>query len=267
MTLAAIALLPSAALGEPVPCRVSATVPARAFVGEQIVLRIRILRRPDVSAAVWLSGPAFPGFRSDPLPGSSGEARVHEQGAAYLVFEERHALFAVRAGLLRIPVARLQCTLHTLPGRPATAFVATLAPAAVDAVALPAEGRPEGFSGLVGDIGIEVVVEPRTLTLGQSLHAEMSIEGEADLRDVPPPFGGAREISGAEIFAARPKLIVDPGDRLRLRRSFALDLVPRSTGVFVLPAIRVPFFDPRRRRYAIAASLPVEIRVDPPGGG
>jgi len=268
-SVASVTLLTFAltARGEPAPCVVSATAPEQAFVGEQIVLRLRTLRRPDVSAATWIEGPAFPGFRSDPLQAISGETRVHEQGATYLVFEERRALFAIRAGRLEIPAARLRCVLHTLPGQAPRDFVATLAPRGVEARMPPAQGRPEGWSGLVGSVRITVRAEPRSIVLGQSLRVEVSLEGEADLRDAPLPFGGAREIGGAEVFAARPMLRLDPGERLRLQRLHSLELVPHQAGILTLPEIRIPFFDPRSRHYKVAVSAPVEIRVDPAEDG
>ena len=122
---AALVAWPGAASGaDPAPpCLVSSDAPARAYVGEQIVLEVRVLRRPDVSSATWLDGAGFPGFRADSLPGLSGETRVRAHGAAYLVFVERHALFPVRAGRLTLPAARLQCALHALPGSPPRAFV------------------------------------------------------------------------------------------------------------------------------------------------
>ena len=261
----ALVLGGSPAAADPPPCLVSGTVPARAFVGEQIVRQIRILRRPDVSSANWIAGPAFPGFRADPLPGLSSETRVHEQGAVYLVFQERVALFPVRAGTLAF-WPRLRYGLRTLPGDRRTLPSSITLAATVVAVTPPVAGRPAAWSGLVGEVRVGMTAEPRTLTLGQSLHAEVSIEGEADVRDAPSPFDGAREIGGAEIFAARPKLVVDPGERLALRRSFSLELVPRSAGLLTLPPVRIPFFDPRSGRYGVAASAPVEIRVDPPAG-
>ena len=255
------------ARSEPAPCIVSVTFPARAFVGEQVVLRRRILRRPEVSAANWVDGPSFPGFRSDPLPGLSGETRAQEQGAAYLVFEERHALFPVRAGRLEIPAARLQCTLHRLPGQPPLAYYAASTPGVIEVVSPPVDGRPEGYAGLVGEVRVTLTAEPQDLTLGGSLHVTVSLEGDADLRDAAPPFGGAKILGGAEVFAARPKLLVDPGERLRLRRSYGLELVPRQTGTFEVPAVRVPFFDPRTRRYGVAESKAIRVRVNPAPDG
>jgi hypothetical protein len=259
-------MLPTDAASEPAPCIVSATFPPRAFVGEQIVLRRRILRRPEVSSASWIDGSSFPGFRSDPLPGLSGETRAEEQGAAYLVFEERHALFPVRAGRLTIPAARLQCTLHTLPSQSPRAYHATTTPGVVEVIAPPVEGRPEDYAGLVGEVRVAVSAAPQSMALGSSLHVLVSLEGDADLRDARPPFGGGRTLGGAELFAARPKLVVDPGERLRLRRSYSLELVPRQAGIFEVPAVRVPFFDPRTRRYGVAESESIRIRVNPASG-
>lgn len=259
--------LAARAAAEAPPCRVSSSAPARAFVGEQIVLEIRVLRRPDVSSATWIDGSRFPGFRSDPLPGLAGETRVREDGAAYLVFAERHALFAVRAGRQELPAARLQCVIHSLPGAPPRAYVAALAPRSIDVVDVPAADRPPGYTGLVGRVELAVEAAPRELTLGETLHLTVSYAGDADLRSLPPPFGGAGTLGAAELFPARPKLQVDPGARLRLRRTFAFDVVPRESGTLRIPAVTASFFDPARLRFGEARTLPLEIRVKPPGGG
>lgn len=262
LTLALAAALPAAAQRGPA-CLLSAELPRRAWVGEQLVFRVEILRRPAVSSATWLRAPSFPSFRSDALPGRSGTGRIRKRGIPYLVFEERHAIFPVRSGLLTLPSARLQCTLHAAPGDTAVAVEATLPARRIQVDPPPSDGRPEDWSGLVGRVEAQIWARPDRVRLGDSLHVEVSLQGDADLRSAEDPFGGAREIDGLELFPQEPRLRLDPGEKLRLRRSFGYAVVPRRPGTRVLPAVRVPYFDPGTGRYAVAETRPVPIQVEP----
>lgn len=248
------------------PCLVSVEAPETALVGEQIVLRVRTLRRPDVGSATWTRGLVFHGFRADPLPGRSGDARVREGDATYLVFEERHALFPVRAGVLALPTASLECALHTLPGETPRSVSVSLPARSVRVASLPEAGAPPSARALVGSVAIRVESSAETVPVGESVHLVVSVEGDADLRDATPPFAAPEAIPGAELFARRPRLEVDPGDRLRLRRTFAYDVVPRTAGVLRIPPVRIPTFDPATRRYGEASSEALEIRVTPAPG-
>ena len=230
------------------PCVAEARLSAAtAVVGQQLVYGVRVLRRPDVSSADWLVPPSFPSFRAEWLPGRPGDTRLWRDGTPYLVYEERHALFPVRAGRLALPGARLLCELHGFAGEERRGVEVELAGAVVDVTEPPQAGRPASFAGLVGQLRVRRELEPPSIRLGESLRVRVVREGAANLWDAPdPPLAGLEE---ADVFARPPELALDAAAVLHVRRIFVLDVVPRRTGHLELPGFEVASFDPVENRY------------------
>jgi hypothetical protein len=122
-------------------------------------------------------------------------------------------------------------------------------------------GRPEDWSGLVGAFVLDAAAQPRRLALGESARLEVTLRGDANLWDARDPLPAGLE--GVEVFPQRPKLELEPGVQLSVRRRFVYDLVPRREGRIVIPALRVTRFDPVERRYASETSPALELEVGP----
>src|SRR5690606_9231531 len=52
---------------------------------------------------------------------------------------------------------------------------------------LPEEGRPAGFSGLIGTYTIRASATPTSVRVGDPIRFELTVEGPGDLRRVPTP--------------------------------------------------------------------------------
>jgi hypothetical protein len=238
-------------------CRVEVAVePGRAYVGEQVLHRVRVLRREGVREVRWLRAPSFPSLRAEWLPGRTADPRIHGIGDALLVSEDRRALFAVRAGTLEIPPAMLGCRLATgveqevpVPG------------AALVAIPLPAEGRPAEFGGVVGPVEVRAHLSARRLRLGETLRLAVVVAGEANVWAAAAPLDPAQP--DVDVYPRPDDLQFEAGERLRARRTFVWELVPRRTGSLSLPAPRVPWFDPATGGYAVAEGPPLSIEVRP----
>jgi hypothetical protein len=255
--LLAVLGLPVPAGGEEaLPCRAEASVePTRAVVGQQVLYQLHILTHHRVVAVEWVSPPSFPGFRAEPLPG-----RPQAGGGR----EEQRALFPERAGVLLIRVGGVRCRL-----REGREVVAPVPDVALHVDPLPARGRPPGFSGLVGPLLLAGRVTPRQVALGGSVRVELELRGSGNLWDAPDPLADVSLPGGAELFRERPALALEPGPELFVRREFHYDVVPRRPGVLSLPPVRVDYFDPGTRRYAVALVEGVDVAVTPrpPGAG
>src|SRR4030095_13535060 len=83
--------------------------PRTAFVGQQVVYRLCILRKSEVTSVRFADELAFPSFRVEWLAGQKPDRKSDDVGEHALVVEERRALFPARAGALAIPAARLEC--------------------------------------------------------------------------------------------------------------------------------------------------------------
>jgi hypothetical protein len=260
--MAALPLAAPGARGDPAAaapvCLARAqVVPPGGFPGQQLVWRLEILRRPFTTGVEWLEQPSFPGFRAEWLPGQP-ELGVTLDGVDYLARVEERALFPERAGELVIAGTRLRCAVAG--GPPVDASPSAVR---VRVSELPEAGRPEGFSGLVGALAVEIAARPSRLALGASTRLEVALRGDANLWDARDPLTGAPGLDGVELFPARPRLELEPGVQLAVRRTFAYDAVPQREGRLVIPGLRVPYFDPEQRRYQIATSPELAIEVGP----
>ncbi len=257
MALALSLAVAGPSLADAPPCRVSlALEPREAFVDQQVLHRLRIEARPEVRHIEWLVPPAFAGLRSERLAGSVEAGRVTHAGVEYRVREERTALFPERSGSFELSEASLRCS---------AAFEVLdvwIPPARLLVRPLPEAGRPADFAGLVGRVELIRQVEPRAGTVGRSLRVTVRLRGEGNLWDAADPYA-SDAFAGAEVFPLGAEQDLERGDRLRVGRLFRYDLVPVETGPLELPALRVPWFDPERRIYAVASEPALRVRVAP----
>jgi hypothetical protein len=260
--LAALALGGAAAARGAAPprCAVAAALePERAFVGQQVHYRLRILRRRDVVSLEWETPLSFPTFRAEWLPGVAADDRVEREGETYLVFVERRALFPAHPGRLTVPGASLRCS--SADGEE----LAAIPPLALEVDPLPEAGRPPDFGGLVGPVEVSASVAPERLALGSSLRLSVVIQGASNVWSAGSPRGVLERLPGVEVFERPAEMARDTGRTLVLRRYLAFDLVPHAAGALRLPDVRLPYFDPVARRYAEArAFVPAVEVVDVP---
>jgi hypothetical protein len=241
------------------PCVAQASVePESAVVGQQVLYRLSILTLESVSSVEWVEPPTFSGFRSERLPGRPQGGDTVSDGVSYHVREEHRALFAEAPGSRTIAPSGLRC--HVASGD--RAFATPVPPVTLSVRPLPAEGRPESFSGLVGPLVVRTVVEPRRVHLGESVRLAVMITGAGNLWDTPDPLAG-HAFDSAEVFARRPSLVLDPGTVLAVRQHFAYDIVPRVAGSLRLPPIRLEYFDPESGRYRTAETPETTVEVLP----
>jgi hypothetical protein len=239
------------------PCLASVTLdPGSAVIGQQVLYRLRVLSRDEVAAVEWVEPLAFPGFRAERLAGPPQPARVERGDASYRVHEEHRALFPERSGTFALRGAGLRCRVG---GESNRFFLAPVPVATLTVFAPPEAGRPPGFAGLVGPLAMHAVVEPRAVTLGESVRLAVMLRGSGNLWDAPDPLALAG--ADAELFRHRPVRRLEPGSRLLVRVHFVYDLVPRRAGTLLVPSIEVPYFDAETRRYEVASAPAVAVTV------
>jgi hypothetical protein len=237
------------------PCLVEVSLePERAIVGQQVLYRARVWMGEAVDAIEWSVPVAFPHVRTEMLPGDPRPGRAVRAGIAYSPRDELRALFAERSGSLRLAAPDLLC-------RSAGSAVAVSVPEVVLEVADLPPGAPEGFAGLVGPVVIHQTVTPRELRLGESVRVALMLRGAGNLWALAPPY--AEPVAGAELFGQRPRLVLERGRELGVRRHFVYDLVPREPGPLRLPELAIPYFDPQAGRYAVARAPAVTVAVGP----
>lgn len=227
----------------------------QVVVHEQVIVELRVTH-PHGFQPRW-EEPPFEGFWTERLRASG--APVDGRGRRMTVF--RRALFPSRAGTLAIPPSRVFLREGSGDETPHAVAGAQLR---VDD--LPAEGRPADFSGVVGQVQIQVKLESNEVELGRALPVEINVFGPANVWDAPLPALDDLGSDELELFPARPRIVKsEHRGTLRSRRVLEVDLVPKSTGVYELPVFELAYYDPSLGQYARARSEPLRFRTVPPG--
>ncbi len=249
--------------GTPPLCEASVSLdPERAHPGQQVLYRLRLLVRDDVSDAAWEEPPTFPGLRAERLAPEPLTGPLTRSGAVYQVRDDARALFADRPGSVRVPPARILCRARGPDGEVAERLAT---PAArLEVVALPEAGRPAAFHGLVGPLSLRRLVTPESVQIGQSVRLAVTLQGAGNLWDAPMPELSGEALGGAEVFRRPADVELDRGTRLLVRRRFVFDLVPRRQGLLQIPALAFAYYDPVAGGYAEASAAPVVVTVGPP---
>jgi hypothetical protein len=265
---AAVALLalPGLAHRDTSACRVTAqALPNVAVVGQQILYRVRIVRRQDVDKVDWERGLSFPDFRAEWLPGHAEDTQMHYRGMTFVAREEDRALFATHAGVFEIPEASLRCTVRGRGPDPARSEIVRVPAVGVRVVEPPTQGRPNDFAGAVGPLWVQTSVGAQELHLGESLSVSILVRGAGNLWDLPSPLHD--DDFDGEVFWRPAETELEAGEQLYLRRYFRFDLVPHEVGPLRIPAVRLPYYDHRVGHYAVAEAQAVTVDVVPRARG
>jgi hypothetical protein len=125
---------------------------------------------------------------------------------------------------------------------------------------LPAEGRPPGFAGHVGEYRITASAEPAEVNIGDPITLSVTLEGPEYLDRIElPPLQGQADL-------ARDFKIPDERADGRVegrRKIFTQTIRARSEDVTEVPPIRLSYFDTKEERYRTAATDPIPIEVNP----
>lgn len=113
--------------------------------------------------------------------------------------------------------------------------------------ALPAEGRPEGFHGAVGNFEVNAEVSTRRVAVGDPLTLRSAVRGTGNFDRVTAPTLDAPE--GWKSYAADGNFEAADGVGLVGEKIFEQVIVPIDDGVDAVPPVVFSFFDPDREEY------------------
>ena len=260
------ALLPQAQLS---------TAKTEMWEGEEVPITVSVL----MHRAVQLSNQPFPVIKSDGIAVSRFDrnARIDQtevNGQLWNTWQMPSAIVAMRSGDITLGPAevKLEAQLPSTGAQrdPFGGFSMVRRTLKIKSNALPikvkplpAEGKPEGFSGVVGHFAISARTDtaangPIPVQLGDPVGFEILVTGMGNFDAIAAPA-----LEKAEgLRAYKPKLSlenrglgIDPGQKAFTQIIFA-DKPGPVTAVFALP-----YFDPTSGTYAVAKSQPIEFMV------
>ncbi len=116
----------------------------------------------------------------------------------------------------------------------------------------PENGKPEDFSGAVGDFDLSVEVLPEEVKQGDPVTVRMVVSGNGNFNTVTSP-----RLKYEEDFKVYDPQVTQQGNR----KVFEQILIPLSDSIREIPAVSFSFFDPGKERYRTLSKSPILIAV------
>ena len=270
---------PRTSTGEPAPYYGEMVIGKRtAYVGELIPVELRYYFRADCQFDN-LQRPTFggDGFTAAPL---SEPERVEQyiDDIPYNIVTFRSAITPAKTGDIEIPPALMQGRMiaaggptgldpffdqffqnFPMPGfgRAENVEVPTDA-RTLDVQPLPKEGRPENFSGAVGQFTMKATADPKTVGAGEPVTLSVAVEGRGNFDAMTPP-----ELTGTDGWRTyAPKESFDNNDAMGFggsgTKSFEFSLVAREDRA-ATPGAEFSYFDPLKKKYVTLKTEPVAV--------
>jgi hypothetical protein len=238
------------------------------YVEEQVLYILKLYRRVNVDN-LSLSLPQVEHLIFKQL-GKPREYQATIAGESYKVLEIRYSLSAPKQGQYVIGPSKMNMTVRGRQsqslfddffkdpffqspfstfssGRPLT--VATN-PIELNVLALPEAGKPDDYSGLVGDFRMESSLQPTRLMVGESATLTVQISGKGNINRIPDI--DLPELPFARTYGDQPLLETEPDDQgIGGKKTMKWALVPLNAGQFEIPVLKLSFFNPDTEKYAV----------------
>jgi hypothetical protein len=243
------------------------------FVGQQVdliaaawvprELRERMRRPPSLTLVtpegVW----AYPAATS---PGVAMSRQVSRGGRWLDLFVAHQVVFPLAPGRLILPPASLEYAL------PVTfsffsreeRYALRSDSIAIQVLPLPPSAANPGNNVVGQGLTLDRRVDPAATRVGEPVDASVTISGVGNVALWPPPEPAIRWPPGFRVYPAQTEVRVTPeAGRIAGSKTYHFLAVPDSSGNFVLPEVRYPYFDAAHGRYEVARAAPRALVVAP----
>ena len=251
------------------------TIPDKttAYVGEPITLTYEILTQVQVTGLGMDKTPAYTGFwtESIELPREPQGRMVETDGKRYQAFPLRKdLLFAADSGDKTIEDAsfRIQAVAGGRDffglGRPQE-LIRKTSPITLHILPLPVEGRPNGYTGAVGEFTVAAVTDKVETEEGEAFALRFTVKGHGNLKTLSAPV--LPTLPDCKVYDPKveEKVSVQNGE-LSGSKTWEWIVVPQSRQLLKIPVITYPAFDPRKKAYAVLSAPSLSVFVKPGKG-
>ncbi len=238
-----------------------------AYVGEQVTVSFYLYTRGQIRDLDTLKYPSLKGFWKEDIEIATHLNFQNEvvNGLPYKkALLASFALFPIKEGVTTIDEYKAKCSvIPTLDAfgafglGKAYTFTKSSVPVKIKVKPLPLEGKPEDFSGAVGEYQVTSRVEDRNIVEGQPFTLRLRFEGRGNAKMIElPPFTPPEWLE-----------LYDTQNEARFYRTgtsykeFQILLIPRREGEFTIPSMSVSMFDPSAKVYVKKETEPLVIRV------
>jgi hypothetical protein len=125
-------------------------------------------------------------------------------------------------------------------------------------LSLPVEGKPESFSGAIGDFHLGVTASPLEVTLGDPITLTMTVSGHGNFDRVQAPK--LRMEKGWKTYTPSSEFLKDGGPG-QGKKVFEQALVAKDPALRKIPAVDFSYFDPAAATYKTLTASPIPLQI------
>lgn len=219
------------------------------------------------------------------FPQQSDQTMTTIDGVGYYVLTFRSTLSSLRTGELKVGPATMEILVDVPienagrpgnfpPGFPPGFFNVPTEPrkltvksqaVTLKVLALPAEGRPENFSGAVGEFIITANATPTTLTVGDPLAVDLVVSGSGNFDALTEPRlleQGGWKAYPSKRYAIEGNLDQNQTPTLERKIGFSQVFIPEAVHR-ELPPFEINFFNPGTRQYVTLRTEAIPLAMTP----
>jgi hypothetical protein len=237
--------------------------PKHPVVGEQVTVRFYAYGSRGLFQPANLVDPKYPEFldytsQQESFVENPVQVPIGEQVFIALPVRELY-LFPLHAGRLSIG----QLTVTFIGGRYMAnpPITRSSSPVTVEVTEPPLDGRPPGYRvGDVGTLELSVAVDPRRVTAGDTVGVVAKLEGTGS---IPTALRVPEQRSVEWLEPTHVDEVHAEHGTVRGFRAFTYLVKMKEPGRVDLGDLTLPYWDPRRRAYAVARANLGKIEVSP----
>ncbi len=259
------------------------TPPGRHYTGEIIPMEIEVCfnseYRININSLPVLHGD---GVVMAPLDDKPGRHRENISGKTYNVLSWNAAVTGIKAG--RHPISFSLDATQVLPGtrRPMASFgdifndpffnnffggmverpiKVSSKKVNLEIIDLPEKGKPEIFTGAIGNFEMGVTATPLKAEVGEPITLTIEIKGKGNFDRVEPPVFPKN--SDWKTYTPTTDFISGE-DALSGKKRYELAIVAKNSGIKEIPSLSFCFFNPEKQQYETVTSPPLAVNIAPP---
>ena len=257
---------------------------SQIFKGEPLIASFYLYARGGLDGPEVSKYPAFSDFLREDLempilnPGVMQGEQVVLDGVVFTRYLlARYQLIPVKTGKLVVDSMTMKANyrprIQDLSGEDAIqmayqmmmprAGVSSSDPITIEVLPVPTAGRPESFSGGIGNFEISASADRASLRQGESFRYTVRVQGKGDLSSIQAPVLKLPE--GLEKYETQVQVRGGkggPGEKV-----FETLILAKKAGRWTLPAIEFSAFDPSRRTFSKQSATELTLEVLPGQGG
>jgi hypothetical protein len=229
------------------------------YVGEQIITEYSLYNRLNINNVNFSEMPSFSGFWVEPIFDAQRldfQQRSVKGKLYHVAVLKKSALFPMTSGKLRVNPMALSVSVVQAP-RDFFDFYGTTKsvqiesePIYINVEPLPMNGKPEEFTGGVGNFTIKASLDRTKSEGAEPINLIVKISGTGNVKLIEKP--NIPSIAGVKILDPEIKdNITFTDDVVKGYKEFRYPLIPQIDGEYMIPPIKVAYFNPRDKKYHI----------------